>query len=197
MGENEFQVLITQLKKGNEAGLAQVYRETSQYCIRTLIKKTSIPTEDAEDLLMDAILIFRENVLSGKLSTLTSLKSYLFGICWNLWRERNRAQEKWATAHSEIERQLFWIQTMEHSTVKEEAESTQEARVRMVTKALADMSERCRKLLTYVYVEGRSQQEIAELMEFASANVVKVTRHRCYKQWMSNIEQTQARNDGQ
>jgi RNA polymerase sigma factor (sigma-70 family) len=178
--------LRTQLNQGDEQLLAQVYAHCRTYCLRGLMKQTGCSTEDAEDLFMDALLIFRENVLSGKLERLSNLQSYLLGICLNLWRSLSRARARWQQEQDGFERQL-WLIRGEDETSDEDAEYLR-FQARRIAAALGKLGETCRRLLTYVYVEQRPHQEIAELMGLASANVVKVTRHRCYQQWLKQLE---------
>ncbi len=196
MTESAFQDLVIQVKSGDERGLKTVFELSSRYCIRTLIKKTRCSQEDAEDLYMDAILIFRENILAGKLEKLSNLPSYVFGICWNLWREIARAQSRWNAVEDEIGRQLFHLNGQDPSIFLHEEEEERQRTVKQVTEALQALNDRCRELLLYFYVEKRPQQEIALLMGFTNANVVKVTRHRCYQQWIKHIEQPETRAHG-
>ncbi len=196
MSEETFLQLKKQIQQGNDRGLSFVFEETNRYCVRTLIKKTQCDAADAEDLYMDAIIIFRENILSGKLVTLTNLKTYLFGICWNLWRDLNRARSRWQREQNEIEHQLFLAMEGDGQVWAEDDGSLNRSRIKAIQQGLAQLNEKCRQLLTYVYVEQRSQKEIAELMAFASANVVKVTRHRCYQQWVKQIEQASVQSHG-
>ncbi|MDX2245869.1 MAG: sigma-70 family RNA polymerase sigma factor [Bacteroidia bacterium] len=184
-----FQRLVRQIQNGDDKGLQYVFDETNRYCVRTLIKKTRCDTADAEDIFMDAMLIFRENILSEKLIQLTNIKTYMFGICWNLWRDLNRAKAKWGHPENETERQVFLIAAHDPQMEEDEKDFVLH-RMKEVKDALSRLGEKCRQLLTYVYVEERSQKEIAEIMNFASPEVVKVTRHRCYQQWMKHIEQT-------
>lgn len=189
MDRQTFQRLTTRIQNGDPRGLQHVFDETHRYCVRTMIKKTRCEEADAEDIFMDAMLIFRENVLSGKLQQLSNVRTYVFGICWNLWRDLNRAKARWGQPESESERQAMLIAAQDVLQEEEEKELMQR-RLKQVHTALERLGEKCRQLLTYVYMEQRPQQEIADLMGFASANVVKVTRHRCFEQWVRHIEDT-------
>ena len=196
MNKDLFQRLATQIRNGDDRGLQFVFDETNRYCVRTLIKKTNCEVADAEDLFMDALLIFRENMLSGKLQQLSNLQTYVFGICWNLWRDLNRAKAKWGQPASEVERQAFLIAAQDDTLLEEEEKDLVIRRVKQVQNALQHLGEKCRRLLTYAYIEERPHKEIAELMGFASSNVVKVTRHRCYQQWITHIESDNIRIHG-
>ncbi|MEM7657009.1 MAG: hypothetical protein AAF399_12825, partial [Bacteroidota bacterium] len=122
MTDLAFQQLRTHISAGDPAGLKQVFEETHYYCVRTLMKKTRCDEADAEDLYMDAVLVFRENVLSGKLQQLSNLKTYVFGICWNLWRDFQRAKTKWGRTRDEFEHQLLLIKETEGFPFQEEGE---------------------------------------------------------------------------
>jgi RNA polymerase sigma factor (sigma-70 family) len=180
MTETAFNILLSQIKSGDKAGLGQVYDQTHKYCVLTLIKKTGCTKDDAEDLFMDAILVFREKAVAGGIRYLSNIKTYMFGICYNLWRDMNRSDKKWNTVKDEVERQYYLLKIDEPT----EEEEIVRKKLRMVKNALAKLDEKCRMLLRYAYMEQRPQKEIADLMGFASANVVKVTRFRCYKKWM-------------
>ncbi len=192
MTDQTFAELSEQIKAGDEQGLQTVYQEGSQYCIRTLVKKTGCTVADAEDIFMDAVLVFRENVLSNKLVHLSNLKTYLFGICWNKWRDLHRLRQRWGREQDEIERQLYHlvdefqplVDISQDDLFKRCQDQLQRVRV-----ALSQLKENCQELLRYIYFEQRPQEEVAQLMGYASANVVKVTRHRCHQRWLKQIEQ--------
>ncbi len=191
MTDQRFRQLATQIKNGDNQGLEYVFAETSRYCVRTLIKKTNCNLADAEDVYMDAILIFRENILSDKLQYLSNIRTYVFGICWNVWRELNRAHAKWLLGEGEVERQLAIHLKPEDEDLSADAKANMQQQIKQVQTALAMLGEKCQKLLKFVYVEKRPQKEIATLMDFASPNVVKVTRHRCYQQWLKKMKQAE------
>lgn len=194
MNERSFQRLKNQIEAGDNKGLTYVFEQTSRYCVRTLIKKTNCDLQDAEDIFMDAIIIFRENILSGRVKQLSNIRTYLFGICWNLWRDLNRAKTKWQKEQSEVERQLSLLMVNEDRILEEE--DLLSNRIKQVQEALQKLSTKCQELLTYVYIEKRPQKEIANIMGFASPGVVKVSRHRCYQQWIKRIENAEFRLNG-
>ena len=196
MNERVFQQLTQQIRSGDKQGMQYVFEQSSRYCVRTLIKKTGCEVADAEDVFMDAILIFRENILSGKLKQLSNLRTYLFGICWNLWRDLNRSRKKWQKEENEVERQLYILVGQQDKPFAWEEKEEMKRQVKIVCDALNQLSAKCKELLSYVYVEQIPQKEIASLMEFASPNVVKVTRHRCYQQWVKRINQTNPHRHG-
>lgn len=172
------------LMRGSQEPMRFVFEETYRYCTRTMVKKSGCSAEDAEDVYMDALLIFRENLVSGKLKELTNLKTYVFGICWNLWRDLLRARERWTREENEVERQMWLLSAAGDQPLEPTEADLVRVQIRRVTQALNQLGDTCRQLLTLVYAEERSHREVAHILGLASAEVVKVTRHRCYQQWI-------------
>ena len=77
---NKESKLIEQLRSGDQELLVKIYAE---YKIEFLAytSRFSISDEDAVDIYQDSMIVLYENILSGKLTTLTSsVKTYLFAI---------------------------------------------------------------------------------------------------------------------
>jgi RNA polymerase sigma factor (sigma-70 family) len=195
MTESAFQQLQQQILADDPRGLSQVFAICSQYCIRSLRKKTQCSLEDAEDVLMEAMLTFRQNMVSGRVENLSNLKAYVFGICWNKWRDLNRARKRWQQEQEEVERTLYWV-LEDHDLPFEQEEEARlfqqslQRKLSLAQEALQELGEKCRQLLRMFYMEERSLQQIAEQMAFANANVVKVSKFRCYQKWMKKMEKS-------
>lgn len=196
MDDRVFRRLVSQIREGDNQGLSYVFGQTSRYCIRTLIKKTNCSRADAEDIYMDSVMIFRDNIVKGKLTEITNLRTYVFGICWNVWRQLHRSRERWGREQNEVERQLWLSSSESEGPFESDQQSVIRQKISATLNALNQLSEKCRRLLTYVYVEHKSQKEIADLMGFSDAGVVKVTRHRCYKKWVGMIDLSQIHRNG-
>ena len=192
MTERTFQQLKQQFMAGDPKGMAYVFENCASYCIRTLMKKTDCSQADAEDLFMEAILTFRDNMVQNKIEHLTNLNSYMYAICWNKWSLLYRARKRWQKESKGIENTLY-IMVEEHNPMIEAEERQQllegtQQKLQAVMATLKEMEEKCRKLLTYFYLEKRSMSDIAELMDFANANVAKVSKFRCYQRWMKKVK---------
>ncbi len=195
MTERAFEQLRQQIQQNEGQGLRNVFEEGRHYCVRTLLKKTNCSEADAEDIFMDAILIFRENILNGKLQHLSNTKTYLFGICWNLWRDLNYARGRWQREQSELQRQVYLSLAPESSGLSsleiEELKMASEKQLKWVLEALEKLKENCQELLKMVYLEKRKYEEVAQIMGMANANVVKVSKYRCHQKWLEEIQKTE------
>ena len=195
MTERAFLALKQQIVNNDERGLREVFEQGNRYCVRTLLKKTHCSEADAEDIFMDALLIFRENLLSGKLQQLSNLKTYLFGICWNLWRDLQYARKRWNREQNEVEHQLYLSFSEENKGLSnmelDELKKESEMQLGLVKVALEKLGEKCQQILKMAYLEKRKYEEVAQIMGMANANVVKVTKHRCHQKWIKEINKTE------
>jgi DNA-directed RNA polymerase specialized sigma24 family protein len=195
-----FQRLKQQIINNDDRGLRTVFEQGADYCIRTLLKKTNCDPADAEDIFMDALLIFRENICSGRLTELTNLRTYLFGICWNRWRDLHRAEGRRQRARDEMYHQLERLLDQEgESWTPDEQERLQqqaERQLGIALKMLEQLGDKCRQLWTFIEHGEGKEAEGARLLGLANANVVKVTKHRCYQKWRAQIDQALAAKRG-
>lgn len=165
-----------QLQQGNTQPLAIVFTKFGPACLRVLQKK-GCSREDAEDILQDAVLIFRQNILEGKLQQSKKLNKYLYTICLNLYRIRQRQP-----IQADISEAL-----LSNSTNQRESAIPEETIVRMM-EAFHQLSPKCQQLLTAYYDYGWHMDEIAEKLQLASADVAKATKFRCVRCWTKQIE---------
>ena len=193
MSKAEFEYLVSQLKQGNNQPLQQLtaYKED---CIGMLRNRSngSCRRDDAEDIFIDAVMAFRRNVLQGK-AVFQNVKGYLATICWNKWLESSRAKQRHFKKQEEVERQLYVVkeEPVDHLVLEEErkAEQTQKnQRFQLITTAMAKLSEKCQQILKLAIIEELPMKEIAQIMGFASANVAKTTKSRCYNRLIKSVK---------
>lgn len=179
--------LTKSLKAGDSSPLQFIFEEYGAYCISTLQNTTACSPEDAEDYFVDAVMIVRQNILDGSLTELKNLRSYVYGICLNLFRQNARANKKIVHA-SDHDAEHFFFQEIAQDPLTEEIEEefTQEL-LQTCMETLEQLSDKCRNILEDFYFLGLSMNEIAEKMNFSNASVAKTTKSRCYKKWKELI----------
>lgn len=127
--------------------------------------------EEAKDAYQSAVLSFYENVVSGRLTVLTSsTKTYLFAIGKNKLLEMRRASAKL----SEIEEVGEDI-----LAIKEEELHADPLHLKRVTICLEKLGEPCATLLKEFYYHCRSLEEIAMLMEYKTTDSAKNQKYKC------------------
>lgn len=190
--KSSYASLLARIRNGDSQALAEVMRDSATYCAKVLVKNTGCQYEEAQDYFIEAVLTLRDKVLKGELTELSSLKAYLYRTCWNMWQEQNRRRAR-LQKHSQDIREQFYEESLEDDDplVREEVESQNRAhyeqKLAATREALARLDEKCRQILQLFYLQRMRMKAIAEQMQFASADVAKTSKSRCYKKWMKEI----------
>jgi RNA polymerase sigma factor (sigma-70 family) len=141
---------------------------------------------DLEDAWQDSLLVFYENVMSGKLKSLEcSVQTYLFAVAGRHLLNENRKM-----------RRFIWQddahKLMQEMPVSIENESEKEREI--LQKALGQISDKCRKLLIARHFDGFSVPEIKENFQFASENATSVHLSTCLAGLKKIIQTTLIQN---
>ena len=142
--------------------------------IRWGLEHHSINGADLEDLFQNAFILMMHNIQAGRLTELTgTLCTYLFGVGKNLiraflrrhrrtdWLGQDAPPEAPGSVQPAPDASLMSQQTRDHLWQSE-----------------ATLGDPGRSILILTYKEGLSAQEIAEVMGYASAEVVRQLHKR-------------------
>jgi len=167
------------LKKNNEA-LKEIFNTCNAYCTKTLTRYHHCDKGDANDLIIDAILILREKVLEGKVDYLTDIRHYLLGICVNLHKKRLQKSSNQQKASKDYIEEEMWTISTEEEIVNRESRNFRES---YAMSSFKELTNACQEILILYYVDRYAMGEIADKMLLASADVAKVKKMRCLKKW--------------
>jgi len=182
MNQLEINLLKSELKSGNNEFLKSVFEEHGAYCLFNIMRKFGCPREDAEDLLIDAIINFRDKLLSGKIQYLTSVRNYLYTTCVNMKKEKDYYRKRQKEKAHEVEQYLY---SDDH-----ESNAHKEMLLKLAMESFRQLSEPCQQILRYFYIYKYSMEELAKRVGLANANSAKVTKARCYKKWLEIIKKS-------
>ncbi len=168
------QLILHQLQNGDlrqqDDAFRQLYR---QYygLIESLVVTNSGSPEQAKDVFQDGIIVLFNRVKKGDFLLTSSLKSYLFAICRNLWlmKLRTAGRETTIEAHHErlpLEDDLF--QTLVTTE-----------RGQLVAGLLEKMGEDCRRILDLFYYQKMSMAKIMEAFGLGSEQAAKNKKSQC------------------
>jgi RNA polymerase sigma-70 factor (ECF subfamily) len=148
------------------------------YFIREGMRKHHLTEEQAFDAYSDSVLAAIESISTGAFKGDSSLKSYLYKIfhnkCVDLFRKNTTNKNIINRTHS-INEELLRLSDMSRSilqTLIERADWT------VLRQKMAQLGEDCKKMLL-LWADSYSDKEIAVVMEYKTANVVKTSRLRC------------------
>lgn len=168
--------LVAELKKGNNEVLGVFYEQHSSYCNRRLLKENKCTQEDAEDIFIESIMNLREKLISGREVAILNVRAYLYRTCHNMFLYRLKKSERLQHHHSEIERFYY-----DSNYLQSEDGPFDPKLIAITNKAWEILSERCKDILYFFYVDKLGMKEIARLMDLSTSDVAKTTKSRCYK----------------
>jgi RNA polymerase sigma factor (sigma-70 family) len=148
------------------------------YFIREGITKHALSEDESFDAYSDTVLAAIHNIQSTQFEARASLKTYLYQIfhnkCVDLLRKRTTNKNSVHRPDSISER-LLLISDTARSVVQKLID---QADWKLLREKLNLLEEKCRQLLLY-WGDNYSDREIASLLQYKTADVVKTSRLRC------------------
>lgn len=179
----DLETITKELKSGNNNCLKSLFEKYSDYCISNLMRKYDCLPEDAEDIFLDSLLVFRDNILLDKLSYLTNLRNYVYTICCNQYLRRYQVESRKRKKEEELRFNIY--------DENDEDDEYKKELLKITNLALINIGEKCKELLALFYAEGNDMNEIAKMMDFKNSSVAKTAKSRCFKKLMEEVRKIQ------
>lgn len=159
-----FSDIVEQIKKEGNIALTDLYVRYRIEFIQWLCGRLGCDQELAKDIYQQSILIFYENIQSGRLTLLTSqVKTYLFSIGRNKYYEAVREQKK---------SDDFKPEDIDDESLPEEL-------LQKVETNLERLGEPCRSLLVEYYYHKRSMEQLVVMFDYKNADSAKNQKYKC------------------
>ncbi|WP_316794124.1 sigma-70 family RNA polymerase sigma factor [Pedobacter frigoris] len=148
------------------------------YLIAHGTKKYKINAEDAASAYSDTIISLINQIVNRKFEGRSALKSYAYQIfsnkCVDLLRKETTNKRK-AEYGIPLDSLVYELPDAARNAVQQIIAKDDYSRL---TKMLMEVGGKCKQLLLF-FEDGYSDKEIAGMMEYNSAEVVKTSRLRC------------------
>lgn len=166
--------LIENIKnKDGEKELKKVYSLYRNEFILWAVSKYSCTTEEAQDIFQQVVVIFYENIKTGRLTEITNtVKTYLFSIGKNKIQELLRKRKRSMSAENSdyfVNTAIFYGD--------EDIYSMKE--LDMVTNCLNELGDPCKTLLVQCFYYNHSMTEISDLLDYKNSDTVKNMKYKC------------------
>ena len=177
MNKNPDNILLEKLKKGNNRAFEEVYEDNREKFLN-FGYQFNLTKDDLLDIYQDAYIILYENIMIGKLTTLSSsISTYLISIGKYKILDRLRKNKKVVHNH------FLSQKTIEETTLMSfemENESLTKNEV-LLKKYFDELGEKCKAILIMFYYKKYSIKEIVAEGNYNSENVAKSQKSRCLK----------------
>lgn len=148
------------------------------YLTREGERKYNLSTDDSASAYSDAVIAVIDNVVAGRFDSRASLKTYISQIFYNKCvdlRRKNTTNKERVHHTSDLDAMLLLLPDNARNAVQQLIDNNNRALLR---RKLAEIGEKCRELLL-LFEDGYPDREIAAMLHYNSAEVVKVSRRRC------------------
>lgn len=181
------------IRTGNPRVTEELYHAYRKAFIAWAISAYACKEEDAVEVYQKAFTILYFNIRNGKLSVLSSsLKTYLFSIAKNVFRERFREKQKDydTLALEDLHQSPDFQNQVDNSILDQYKHDEQKELVRSL---LSRIGEPCARLLKLIFIQGFASDAVAEEMNYSDERVVRKRKSLCLKQLreMMGIEKKQ------
>lgn len=175
---NKDQILIAGIIQGNEKILKSFYKENIRY-VQGYVLRNNGNHEDVQDVFQDALVVLYQKLKSGSIEIRVSIKTYFYGICKNLWKNRLRKKEKLTmnNEHNHLEKE-------DHEVIIDNIE--QQEREHLYRKHFQKLSSDKKKVL-HLFFEGKSMKEISKITGYTEGYTRK-KKFEAKKQLLTMIE---------
>lgn len=170
--------LLLPIPENREQFLKDLYQKFREEFFAWSSREFSGTKSEAADVFQDAVIIFYQNIISGKVQHLeVTVKTYLFGIGKKLWlkklnQEKNRERLK-------LEKRYKLSYLPPHNYSYQNEKHPQKDLIEVTIKKLGDT---CQKIITLFYYYKYSVDAIKEELNLASAVSVRNRKRQCMLQ---------------
>ena len=162
-------LLKSSIKTERNKALSYIYENYYGGLARFVIDNKGTE-EDAKDIFQDSLVVLYEKVHIPDFVWTSTLKTYLFAVCKNLWFKRLRK-----ASNREIP-----TEDIHHLPVADISfDDPYEDRTFLLHNLMDRLGGACKEILTLFYFQRRSMQEIAIEMNLATEKVAKNKKARC------------------
>jgi RNA polymerase sigma factor (sigma-70 family) len=178
--------IIAEILEGRETTLRRIYPLYAAEFKVWVRRFVSCSEADATDAYQEALVALYRNIVSGRLTNLTSsLKTYIFAIGYRQLKRSMRQQHKIAFIAEPSEADLPQDPTFLQILIEDEDYQAQKTHV---GHALEQLSPACQKVLELYFYQGYSIPQIKEQLNYQSENSVSVQKSRCLKSLKEILE---------
>jgi len=142
--------------------------------IERYITKNYGSREDAKDIFQDGMTILYRNIVAGHFREQSSIKTYLYSICKNLWLQKLKQNDINLMSIEEID------------DIPEHLESILDES--LMKSLLQELKGDCQQILVGYYYERKSMQELAAFFHLGSEQAARNKKMRCMKELVKSIK---------
>lgn len=180
MQQLEEDEMLKGILEGNDIIIKHIYRKNLP-SVKRYVTSNSGTSSDAEDIFQEALIVIYEKVREGQLQLKSSLSTFIFSICKNIWlkvlRRKNRGFVRLDAGDLISEENL--IESIENSE-----------KYLLYRKYFQKLDSGC-QLVISLFISGTKTEEVMSITGYSNAHVRK-KRFECKRKLIEMIERDPA-----
>lgn len=167
----EDEKLLEKLKTNDRMVWKQFFDDHHQAFLLFIMKYAVIDKSTAIEKYQDAMVIFHRKVTNNDLNAplQSALKTYLIGIGKMLCRQKGKMDD-----HTDEIPEIAIVPLVENEAEKKHQKE-------LVRKLLSLLDERCRQILTLIFIKGYATEAVASELDLPSEGAVRKGQYDCLK----------------
>ncbi len=162
--------MIQEIKNGDQTAVSRLYREYRPDFIAWMTSRYHCTTLTARDIYQDTMLTITTKAQRGELDDIKcTMKTYIYGVAKNKYRELLRRERKYVQADQET------LDVIEHHEPMQEDHED----LALLKEALIQLGEPCKTILELYYFHGMQMEEILDHMPYKNSKTVKNMKYKC------------------
>ncbi len=163
---------IDGIRQNNQA-LLNVFYKMHYGSIYHLVTQNGGDEQEAKDVYQEGVIVLYEKIRDNKLILTSSLKTFLYSICRNLWLKQLERKEKFAGS-LEAHEEFFVLEAEEDHDLHDEANQYDGMK-----QAMIKLGEPCKSLITDYYINDLSMFQMTEKFGYTNADNTKNQKYKC------------------
>ncbi len=168
-----WQLLSSKIKRERDKGFKLLIEEM-YVLILSMIMKGGSSKEDAEEIFWDGILVVDIESKKNRFGPKDNIQGFLKTVCRNIWLKKLRKNHP---RFRNLDDYKDFV-SEENITLFSLLDDDIQEKIRYI---FDHLKPKCKELLTLIYFEERSSQEIINRLKMKSVDVLKTTKNRCMK----------------
>jgi RNA polymerase sigma factor (sigma-70 family) len=162
--------ILNSLKQRDDHAVSYIYEAYWPMILHFVLVNNGTEA-DAKDLYQEAMIDFIEKVWGGKLVLTCKIKTFIYSICKNKWRNLLRGKKAVIDIDDYIE--------IEKLSEAEVGDNNFLPNSKQIQEAIVSLGEPCRSLLVGFYYKKLTMEQLAGQFKYKSGKVVKQQKFRC------------------
>ena len=161
-------------KKARSKALEAIYSQCFP-SVKHYILKNNGCLDEAKDTFQEGVVAFYHNLKAGKFQRASSINSYIYSICRNIWLMKLRR----------IDQQV----SLDYKESLREQVPEQAVDLEKLDRLLHQLGPDCRELLIAYYYKKYTMKQIKDMFDLNSEQIAKTKKYRCMKKLITIVSE--------